>query len=69
VSGRGSDAVVPFVTTGILGSYTTFSILSVETLALVEDGRALTAATYGASSMAIGYALALFGIRLGKRRR
>lgn len=68
-SGRGSTVLVPLIATGVLGSYTTFSILSMETLAMIEDGRRLTGAAYGVSSMAAGYALALAGIRFAERRR
>jgi CrcB protein len=54
--------VRPFVATGFLGAYTTFSTFAVEGDLLVRDGRALTAIVYWAASVLVGVLAALAGI-------
>ena len=54
----------PLVGTGVIGAYTTFATLAVETVLLVRDGRAGTAALYLAASLAAGLAAATAGIAL-----
>ncbi len=44
----------PFVATGFLGAYTTFSTFAVETDLLVKDGHIRLAAAYGAGSLVAG---------------
>lgn len=51
---------------GFVGSYTTFSTFTAETLALVERGEALTAALYALGSVALGLGAALLGVVLGR---
>jgi fluoride exporter len=59
---------VPLVCTGALGSYTTFSIFSVETLEMAAAGRPGLALAYVAGSVAVGYLLALVAFRVAERR-
>ena len=50
---------------GVLGSFTTFSALSVEALALLESGRLVAAGCYAAVSALAGVAAAGAGHRIG----
>ncbi|MET1032464.1 fluoride efflux transporter CrcB [Domibacillus tundrae] len=52
------------ITTGLIGSFTTFSTFSVETIALLETGEAITAFGYVLLSIAGG----LFFVHLGYKR-
>lgn len=52
----------PFVATGFLGAYTTYSTFAVETVLLTKDGHGAVALTYAASSLAIGFAAVWAGI-------
>jgi CrcB protein len=56
----------PFLTTGILGAFTTMSTYAVETTLLLKDGRTATAGAYGLGSVAAGLGVAFAGIRLGR---
>lgn len=56
--------VRPLVGTGVLGGYTTFSTLSVETFDLVVGGRAALAVAYAASSAAGGFVAVWLGATL-----
>jgi CrcB protein len=49
---RRHPLAAPFLGTGVLGGYTTLSTASAETLALLEDGRVLTALAYAGASLA-----------------
>lgn len=51
----------PFLMTGILGGFTTFSAFSLDTLFLIERGRNLAAATYAGGSVV----LSIFGLWAG----
>ena len=51
---------------GLLGGYTTFSALTLETYTLFEGGRWIAAATYSLGSLATGIASLVLGIRLGR---
>ncbi|HSM06455.1 MAG TPA: fluoride efflux transporter CrcB [Longimicrobiales bacterium] len=55
---------------GILGSFTTFSAFSLETLALIQEGAWVRAATYALGSLALGLAAVAAGMALagGLRR-
>ena len=59
----------PFVATGFLGAYTTYSTFAVETDVLVKDGHAALAAAYVAASLVCGLVAAGLGIRAGRPRR
>jgi CrcB protein len=52
----------PFLTTGILGAYTTMSTYLVEVAVLIKDGHATTGLVYGVGSLVIGLVLAYVGI-------
>jgi fluoride exporter len=55
----------PFLATGVLGSFTTFSTVSVEIVSLAATGALATAAIYIALSVAAGLGAAVLGIALG----
>jgi CrcB protein len=58
--GGAGGTLAPFVMTGILGGFTTFSAFSLDAVALIEQGRALAALAYiGLSVAASVLALAL----------
>jgi CrcB protein len=52
---------------GILGSFTTFSALSVSIVALGHSGEWMIALAYLAATVALGFAAAWLGLRLGRR--
>jgi CrcB protein len=52
----------PFLITGVLGGFTTFSALALETGLLLDAGRVVVAAGYVAVTMAAG----LLAVRLGQ---
>jgi CrcB protein len=58
--------VRPFLTTGLLGAYTTMSTYQVEIALLIKDGHAGTGLVYGLGSIVIGLALAYAGILAGR---
>lgn len=59
----------PFLTSGVLGGFTTMSTLQVETVLLVAGGHGPTAAAYAASSAVGGPVLAGLGLAIGRHRR
>jgi CrcB protein len=59
----------PFLATGFLGAYTTFSTFAVEGDLLVRDGHAATAAVYWVASVVVGLLAVLAGIRMARRWR
>jgi CrcB protein len=56
----------PFVATGFLGAYTTYSTFAVETDLLVRSGHAMIALAYGLGSLAAGFAAVWAGIWLAR---
>lgn len=52
--------------TGLLGGFTTFSALSIETVVLLEAGRPVAGAVNLFGSMAAGLAAALVGVMAGR---
>lgn len=56
------------VTTGFLGSFTTFSALSIETVLLVEKSQFLLAGIYVSGSIIGGLSAGALGFRLGRKR-
>jgi CrcB protein len=75
VLGIVEDAVVvgrwarPFVGTGIIGGYTTFSTLSVETLELAAAGHVTSAAAYAVLSAGAGLVAIWVGWTAARARR
>ena len=51
-----------FLTTGVLGGFTTFSAFSLELMLLIERGQAATALTYGAVSVLAGLTALYLGL-------
>ena len=70
-----SRYVRPFLATGFLGAYTTFSTFAVETDVLFKDGHAATALTYAGASLIAGLAAVWLGmvvarlVALGRHER
>jgi CrcB protein len=54
----------PFFIVGFLGAFTTFSAFSLESLVLIEDGRAWLAGVYAVTSAAGCMAAAWLGVRV-----
>ncbi|QNG36809.1 fluoride efflux transporter CrcB [Geodermatophilaceae bacterium NBWT11] len=57
----------PFLATGVLGGYTTFSTFSVDAVQLVEAGRWLLAVAYLLVSVVGGLAAVVLGLGVGRR--
>jgi CrcB protein len=55
------------ITTGFLGSFTTFSALSMETVKLAENGQMMMAFFYVAISIIGGLGAGTIGFRLGQK--
>ena len=56
-----------FLTTGLLGSLTTFSNYTLDIVLLGEAGRPLLAATYALGALAAGVGAALGGLQVGRK--
>ncbi|WP_185985156.1 fluoride efflux transporter CrcB [Aureimonas mangrovi] len=56
-----------FLTTGLLGGYTTFSAFSLDALALYERGEVASAALYVGASVLLGLAAIAAGLALGRQ--
>ncbi|SDG00150.1 CrcB protein [Blastococcus aurantiacus] len=59
----------PFLGTGVLGGFTTYSAFAVETVQLAEAGRAGTAAAYVLASVIAGVLATALGLRAGRSAR
>ncbi|PAD34593.1 hypothetical protein CHH48_15400 [Terribacillus saccharophilus] len=59
-------ALAKALTTGMIGAFTTFSTVSLETALLVQDGMTYIGLIYLASSTAGGLGALLFGLRLSQ---
>jgi CrcB protein len=57
-----SRSLRPFVATGFIGAYTTYSTFAVETVVLAKDGHSAVAAGYVAVSVVAGLTAAWAGI-------
>ncbi len=57
----------PFVCTGILGSFTTFSNLALDVVQLSGAGSHVLAAGYAFGSLTVGLTAAALGVALGRR--
>ncbi len=58
--------LAPFLMTGVLGGFTTFSAFSLDTLKLVEAGRPLEAALYVGASVFLSLAAVAAGVTLAR---
>jgi CrcB protein len=56
----------PFLCTGVLGGYTTFSTFAVDTVRLVDDGAVGTAAGYVAASVLGGLLAVVAGLTVAR---
>jgi len=59
-------AVRPALTIGLLGSYTTFSTLSLETYRLLDRGHIALASAYAIGSLTAGLAAVTAGVAVGR---
>jgi fluoride exporter len=66
-SSRMSERMKLAVTTGFLGSFTTFSAWSVETLALLQENQWMVASAYIILSLVLGLAFSWAGYRCAGR--
>jgi CrcB protein len=65
--GHGGYAWLLFLTTGVLGGFTTFSAFSLEVVLLYERGHAGLAALYVAGSVVVSVAAVFLGLALVRR--
>lgn len=63
---RGMPSWQPFVMTGILGGFTTFSAFSLETVAMIERGQLALAALYVLLSVGLSVGALLAGVTLAR---
>jgi CrcB protein len=63
---RPSHYLRPFVATGFIGSFTTFSTFAVETDLLIKGGHIATAAAYMVSTLTVGLLCAWLGLGVGR---
>jgi len=66
LAARGLQGWMPFVMTGLLGGFTTFSAFSLDTMRLVEAGRFMVAGGYVAASVILSIAACASGLWLAK---
>jgi CrcB protein len=63
---KGLQAWLPFIMTGILGGFTTFSAFSLDTLRLVEAGRLAAAGGYVMASVLLSLVACAAGLWIAK---
>ncbi|MDP5359985.1 MAG: fluoride efflux transporter CrcB [Paracoccaceae bacterium] len=61
-----NPGLLPFVMTGILGGFTTFSTFSLDTLRLIEDGRLGFALAYVTASVVLSLAACFAALLLAR---
>lgn len=59
---KGGNAWAPFLMTGVLGGFTTFSAFSLDTLTLFERGQVATAAGYVVLSVGLSLGALVLGV-------
>ena len=62
----GSERFVPFLMTGVLGGFTTFSAFSLDAVMLYEKGRVGMAAAYMGGSVALSIAALALGMAIAR---
>ncbi len=62
----GDARLSPFLMTGILGGFTTFSAFSLDTVRLVESGQPVSAVYYIAGSVALSIAALMLGMGIAR---
>jgi fluoride exporter len=62
----GNERLSPFLMTGILGGFTTFSAFSLDTVRLVENGQTTSAIYYIAGSVALSIAALMIGMGIAR---
>lgn len=68
-TGKPSPQFVTIIGTGMIGSFTTFSTFSVETIRLLEESRIGLALLYVFLSITLGLGSSWLGYRVGVRRK
>ncbi|PRY22978.1 camphor resistance protein CrcB [Aliiruegeria haliotis] len=63
---KGGNHLAPFLMTGILGGFTTFSAFSLDTIFLIEKGQAGTALVYAGASFALSLTALVAGLWLAR---
>lgn len=63
---RGLTHLSPFVMTGVLGGFTTFSAFSLETMALIERGQVASASLYILLSVGLSVGALALGLILAR---
>ena len=66
LSERGPHMLAPFLVTGVLGGFTTFSAFSLDTLRLVEGGRIGAALLYVGGSVGLSLLSCALGLWMGR---
>lgn len=66
-AGKPSPQIVTIIGTGMIGSFTTFSTFSVETIQLLENDHVLLAIAYVFLSITFGLWSSWFGYRIGTK--
>ncbi|SEM65609.1 camphor resistance protein CrcB [Loktanella fryxellensis] len=61
---RGGQRAAPFLMTGVLGGFTTFSAFTLDTVALVERGQYMLAVANAGGTVLIGLAALVLGMTL-----
>lgn len=63
---RGGNQFAPFLMTGVLGGFTTFSAFSLDAVNLYQRGDILIATTYVFGSVAVGIAALIVGMAIAR---
>ncbi|MFZ7091656.1 fluoride efflux transporter CrcB [Primorskyibacter sp. 2E233] len=62
----GGNRYAPFLMTGLLGGFTTFSAFSLDAITLYERGQIVTAGTYVAASLVLSLAALVAGLLIAR---